>query len=158
MKDRPAHSAVKRTRRRGFVGIFSITMIILVGSALVALSAYFAMDARRTRAQAQDAQLRQLLIAGAAAALDRADSTGKSALDLPKELADAKVSIEIAGGGDDRKAWIIAKIEKREFSQALSLHRSAGKWSLVSAQLDASSQPLAPTQPSERSTAASQRS
>ena len=156
------HPANNSIRRRGFATIFAISLIIMVGSALVAMSAYFAMDATRTRTQAQDAQLRQLLTAGAIAAIDRADSLGKTSLDLPSDLNGASVSIEIIGTGDSKKAVITAAFNQRRSLQTLTLHRNAtgekAKWSIVAAELDSVAQPPAATQPSDRSTAASQRS
>ena len=62
--------------RRGFAAIFSITLIIVVGAALAAMGTYFALEASRTRSQAAQAQLRQLLTAGAVAAIQRADAPG----------------------------------------------------------------------------------
>ena len=60
--------------RRGFAAIMAISLILLVGAALAMLGVYFAQDAARTRSEAVEAQLRQLLSAGAVAAVQQADT------------------------------------------------------------------------------------
>ena len=159
MKKRTNHLLAAQTPRRGFASIFAISLIILVGAALVVLSAYFAMDASRTRAGQQEAQLRQLLTAGAVAAVARADDPRETKLQLPTELGDAKVSIRpVSGSGEERSVVVVAKVGAREMSQVLKLHRGQDRWNVTAATLAGEAQPPTATQPSERSTAASQRS
>jgi hypothetical protein len=51
--------------RRGFATITALALLSLVGTALATLTLTFAADARRTARESTDAQLRQLLFAGA---------------------------------------------------------------------------------------------
>ena len=153
------------SHRRGFAAIMAISLIILVGAALAMLGVYFAQDAARTRSEAVEAQLRQLLSAGAVAAVDHADTVGPARpLALPAALADehAAVTIQITGEGEDRSVVVTAQFEGRHVDQMLKLHHANGRWAVVEADLNPPSQPpaesSASTQPSDRSTAASQRS
>jgi len=136
----------------------AISLVILVGGALATLATYFALDASRTRSEAAEAQLRQLLNAGAIAAIEHADAAGQTKLQLPAELGHATVSIQVRGSGDAREAVVDAHLNERALSQSLKMHRVGNKWTVISASLDDDAQPPAATQPSERSTAASQRS
>ena len=155
--------------RRGFAVIMAISMILLVGAALATVGVYFAHEAKRTQAQGVEAQLRQLLTAGGVAAVERAGSATaasgeEKAVELPVELASrgASVTVRIDGSGDERTALVTAQVVTqlgaRHMEQSLKLHRAGEKWSVVAAELEPSGQAPASTQPSERSTAASQRS
>ncbi len=148
-------------RSRGFAMIFAIAMIILVGAALILLGGYFAQQANRTRSQSADAQLRQLLIAGSIYATQNAQSPGpEKPLPLPKDLTaqDASVTVQITGEGDERTAVIAARFNQRHVEQSLKLHRDNDRWSVMAIESDATTQLSPATQPSDRSTAASQRS
>jgi hypothetical protein len=120
--------------RRGFAAILSISLIIFVGSALVVLGRSFAMDAERTRAQASEAQMRQLLTAGAVAAIQRAENAAPAAaVELPAELAaqQAAVAVQITGEGDDRTALVSAQFGQRHMEQTLKLRRAGPRWTVV---------------------------
>ncbi len=58
-------------RRHGIATLLAITLIGLVGASLAGMTAYSACEVRRSRALADDARLRQLLLAGAADVLSR---------------------------------------------------------------------------------------
>ena len=125
-----AYRPRKSRRPRGFAAIFAISLIILVGSSLIVLGNYFATEATRTRAQQDEAQLRQLLAAGAAIAVVRADHPAAgNAAPLPPSLAEnASLTIDLSGEGDDRTAVIRARLGDRRREQTVKLHRSAGRW------------------------------
>jgi type II secretory pathway component PulK len=129
--------------RRGFAAVFAITLIMLVGVALVALGRHFAADVKRTRAQATDAQLRQLLTAGAAMTVKDSPTTQQS-VRLPQELADqgASLSIEYSRIDDDhRDATIRARLASRTVEQTIRFERQAGRWRPVAATLNSSHSP-----------------
>jgi hypothetical protein len=124
----------KLLRPRGFAAILSISLIILVGTALVVLARSFAMDAERTRAQQSEAQIRQLLTAGTIAATQRAENaTPAQAVELPAELAaeQASVKVQITGEGDDRTALVSVQFGQRHTEQTLKLRRAGPRWTVV---------------------------
>ena len=63
-------------RRTGFASILAIVSIGLVAAALTALSMWFASDSRRTASAKAEAQIRQLLLAGASDLSDHARRWG----------------------------------------------------------------------------------
>jgi type II secretory pathway component PulK len=77
-----------RCARRGFGAITAIVMIGLVGVTLATLAAAFSAQAKRTRNEAIDAQVRQMVIAG---------SVGVT--ELPEELRDGG-EIVVTTNGD----------------------------------------------------------
>ena len=124
----------KLLRPRGFAAILAITLIILVGAALVVLARSFTMDAERTKAQTGDAQLRQLLTAGAVAAVQRAENAeAAKEIALPAELAAEKaaVRVQITGEGDDRTALVSVQFGQRHTEQTLKLRRAGQRWTVV---------------------------
>ena len=131
------------TSRRGFAAVFAITLIILVGAALVALGRYFADDAKRTRAQAIDAQLRQLLTAGAVLAINEARAGNPPAtqrsVSLPRELRDGGARLSIGfwqADNDHLDVSIRAQLALHTTAQILRLERRDGRWQPVAATLD----------------------
>src|SRR5690348_961864 len=64
---------------RGFAMLLALAMLGLVAMLLIFLAHYFAWELKRTRSTTADAQLNQLLLAGAQDALSKSKST-----DLPK--------------------------------------------------------------------------
>jgi hypothetical protein len=155
---RRLHIPARRDAHRGFASIMAIFMLILVGAVLATTAAYFTAEAKRTRRDAQDAQLRQLLTAGAAAACQ---SDSVTTIDLPNELSSQQANVEIAplnSDGDARDVTIKATLDSRHVSELLRLTRSGDRWTIVSVSTSDDHAPPASTQPSDRSTAASQRS
>ena len=100
--NRPRHHG-RHCRRRGqrpraFAVIFALFLIALVGAALLALTSLMTSDARRSTRGAVDAQLRQLLHAGAVAAVERMRSANELNL-LPRRLvAEPGVDDRLPGG------------------------------------------------------------
>jgi hypothetical protein len=149
-------------RSGGFASIMAIFMIILVGAVLATTAAYFVAEARRTRVEAEDAQLRQLITAGAAAACQ---SEPVTTLELPSKLSSQQAKVEITNVksvGDVRDVTIKATLGGRHMDESLHLTRSGDRWTIASVNAndddDNRDHPPASTQPSDRSTAASQRS
>jgi hypothetical protein len=111
----------------------AIVLIGLVASALAAMAMMFAADARRTRAAAAEAQLRQLLIAAAADVQQRLDN-GQTSFDVKAAApggGEVQVSAMAEGEGDVINAAVVATIAPRRSSQALRFTRDAQKWKLA---------------------------
>ena len=105
-------------------------LIGLVATTLAAMAMTFAADARRTRAAATDAQLRQLLIAGAADVQQRLGK-GEATLDIQSAApADGVVRVTAAAKGDAVEAVVVATIGKRTAQQTLRFTRAADGWKL----------------------------
>jgi hypothetical protein len=89
-----------RHQRRGFAAITALFLVTLVGAALLALTSLMTTDARRATRAATDAQLRQLLHAGAVAAVARLREPGElpewSDVALPRELSSAGAAVRIS--------------------------------------------------------------
>ena len=138
------NSPFKRpNRRRGFAGILAILLLLLVGMTLTTVATAFSADARRTRVRAADAQLRQILTAGAIAAAKQFEGSelpaGEKPLALPADLASAGATATIAYARDGENAVVVrvhASIPPRRMSQTLRFAQSGGKWSMRSAELE----------------------
>ena len=127
-------------RRSGFAAIMAISLIILVGGTLVAMSAGVVAEVKKTRSDAIDAQLRELLIAGAAAAHDAANSAdGKTiSVPTPTELAAESAALKLtpAKDGDHVHVAVEADFAGRRAHQTLTLIRDGERWKLTDARLD----------------------
>ena len=84
--------------RRGFVTIFALTLVALVGLALAAITVRLGATARAVADARRTAQVQQLILAGMEAA--RAGGDGAREVGLPGALAaeGAKVRVEQRGG------------------------------------------------------------
>lgn len=123
---------------RGFATLIALLMLGVVAAAIVALLALLSIDARTTARDAEEAQLRQLLVAGAADVKEKL-SGGEAArtnwtVATPQDLA-AQVHIEMSGDGDARQAVITARRGARTMSQTLRFHRDQDRWQAESAEL-----------------------
>jgi hypothetical protein len=147
--------AVRRHHQRGMATLTAIVMIGLVGVTLATVSAMFIAQNKRTRAEAIDAQLRQLLTAGAAIAMSHAGESGEHVVKLPADSG--TILVTISASSDSSQAVIRAQFGGREKQQVLRMARRENRWVITDALLGAD-QAEPSTQPSERSTAASQRS
>src|SRR5687768_3150673 len=146
--------------RRGLAALTAIMLIGLVGATLATVAVMFISQHKRTRAEAVETQIRQLLTAGAAMAVHQLDQPGgEHALALPAELAaeGAKLVIKTKPAGDSASVDFEGSLRGRRMMQTLRFERRDGKWKLTDAVLGGD-QPPASAQPSDRSTAASQRS
>ena len=136
----------RRHTSRGFASITAIALISIVGLALAALASLFASETRRTGLQRDDAQLRQLLIAGEVAtrqALARGERKG--AVELPADLAAAGTTLTFAPDGDgdagatDPRLRVTARTaDGRVQSQVLTYRPDGQRWTLRTADLEAS--------------------
>ena len=142
--------------RRGMASIIAVVMIGLVAIALVTLGTVFVSQLKRTKAAATDAQLRQMLIAGAVMATQMAQDDRDVA--LPNEMGNegATLHVKVHRDGDRATAAIDAKWRERVLRETIRMERRDSQWKIVDTNLG--DQPPASTQPSDRSTAASQRS
>lgn len=133
-----------RRSRRGFAVAIAILLLGMVGLSLLALSAYFTQDATRTRTEPVDAQLRQLLIAGAidvkhrAGRWEQAPAAQGWAVELPADLS-AEGSAHVCIDAPDEQGAIPATIEAayagRHMSQDLKLTRKDNHWEITRATL-----------------------
>jgi hypothetical protein len=124
--------------RRGFATIMALTLLALVGVAIAALSVSFAADARRSANAAADAQLRQLLLTGCAAAREQLDHGGKVTVPLPNELTSAGAALNVSidpPNADVRRAHIDAALGRRHAWQIVTFQRQASRWVVMSAAL-----------------------
>jgi hypothetical protein len=137
-------------RWRGFATVTALTLLVFIGATLGSLSMLFSQQARRTSDDRRDAQLRQLLLAGAQTVVQRAsawpaDAGGQNwAAALPKELGDAGASVAVkvapgraSDGAGALSAVVEAKFDGHAARQTLTLGRSAGRWVVVAARLGA---------------------
>ena len=143
---------LRRRSRRGFGAFIAILLLLLVAATLPMIASVFAADAKRTRSQADDAQLRQMLIAGAVFAKGQATaepqpemhvSTRPAIIEvpLPQELtdADAKLSCSLDRvDADHAKATVRARLGKRSMEQTITFERRAADraWHAVVATLN----------------------
>lgn len=128
-------------RRRGaFAVIFALFLIALVGAALLALTSLMTTDARRSTRAATDAQLRQLLHAGAVVAVQRVREGGELPDDgfdvpLPRELAGASAGIRVSRGAGESNQFIAvidARLDDQSSRQQVLFIRDGGTWRIDS--------------------------
>lgn len=155
-----------RRPRNGFATATAMAVVALAAVALASLAALLASDGRRTRDALNDAQLRQLLLAGADEAgrrvgADDAGAGGGTTVALPPDLEAAGGSVRLTvdpsgfGGGDVRVVHVEATYAGRRGGQVLRFRREGGGWRLANTQpeqvrrIDATTG-LATTKPSGR--------
>lgn len=127
--------------RRGIATPTALTLLAFVAVLLAALGSWIGIEARRTRAAADAAQLRQLLHAGALAAADESLGVGRVDVPLPPRLADhsARLTIDIAHPAPDaRTAVVEASITAHRARQTVHFARTGERWSITGATLDPS--------------------
>jgi hypothetical protein len=119
-----------------------VTALVILSLAAIAISLMgdaVANQVRRTQMTTDDAQLRELLIAGAAYACAHPDSTARSSVSLPDALqqSGATLTVSIRDASDQIKsADIEASIGHRRLSQHLNLARTGSTWSVTQATLE----------------------
>ena len=131
--------------RRAFATLTALGIIVVVAVAIAALTAVVAHDVKRSIRQADDAQVRQLLLAGELAArASLADGLpGRSNVPLPGELASAGYSLRFegvaaAGGGANGTLDIRVTVHRpdgRTASQLIRYARAGDGWRLRAAEL-----------------------
>lgn len=135
------------TARPGFASVTAVILIALVGAALAAAVTLLGAESRRTRSAVEDAQLRQLLLAGEAGARQHlarrgaADGTAVP-LALPADLSAAGARVELRfspdEAGDSCEVRVDASLGRRRASQSLRFNRGnrGTEWQLVAAELN----------------------
>ena len=129
----------RATIRRGFATATALTLLAFVAVLLAARGTSIGIEARRTRHAAVAAQLRQLLLAGAAAAGEETAAAGTANVSLPSHLTDDTASLTVTmtmPSPGERTATIDASIAARHARQVVRFARRDGRWDLVSASID----------------------
>lgn len=127
-------------RRSGFAMVTAIMLLSLCGMAMTVLSVTVYEQAKRAQMQADDAQLRALLNAGAAfAAKMPSSSQGRIVVPLPDSLGrnstHLTVDFQSDSTADERIAEISASLPHRQMSQRLILSLQDGVWRTTQADL-----------------------
>jgi hypothetical protein len=119
--------------------VTAIVLMSLVGITLTVMMVAMRGESGRTQQAEDDAQLRQLLLAGSAFAISHAESSGHYSVPLPDGLrsrsAELTVEIQPGQGSDEKIAEIEADLPKHRLSQQIYLSRLDGKWSISQAHL-----------------------
>ena len=134
--------ASHRSRSRGFTIILGVVLLGLIAVALALLTKQLGYELQRTRSAYEDAQLRQLLLAGAQDAAARAGrwsaqgpaAPGAWKVELPADLnaQDASISIEaMEAGPDGRTVRIEARLSYRRAEETLEFSRTDAGWKFV---------------------------
>jgi Tfp pilus assembly protein PilV len=117
---------------RGMALMAVVMMFVLIGVAVLSMTLLFQTEIRRTRATVNGAQLRQLLLAGAAAATDDLRTVGPTDRDriIKVPLAGAALAFHITPNGSDAATLhITATLRDSRAAQTLQLTRAAnGTW------------------------------
>jgi type II secretory pathway pseudopilin PulG len=131
-------------RRGGFAMIVVIVLLGLVAAAMASVTTLVVYDARRTRQVRSEAQLREMLLAGAAAAQARAATWSQEAgeqswsVALPPELAREGAALTVRlvpQGQDELRATVTAQLDERSMRQRLALKREGQAWKVAAAAL-----------------------
>jgi hypothetical protein len=131
-------SGTNARRRGGFAIIIVVSLIAFLGIALATLAAGFTASARLTRGAEDDAQLRQLLLAGERAARQQLSAAGAPSLTLPPELTnrEAAVNVEPLADGEPGAFRVEVQLGKRRMAQVVRYTRDGDTWRLVDARLE----------------------
>ncbi|MEX2388335.1 MAG: hypothetical protein WD534_10670 [Phycisphaeraceae bacterium] len=130
-------------RRAGFATFVTVAMLIFVAMAVMTMTRLTAMEASRTQRVKAEAQRRQLLLAGAAAARARLAGepgyAGTFTLDLPESggeaerLAGAVVTVAVTAEGEQRRiASVTVEQGGQRLAQTIAWARGEGDWSPTS--------------------------
>lgn len=130
----------RRQQHRGFTIILAVVLLGLIAVAVAMIVHQLGYELRRTRTAYEDAQLRQLLLAGAqdvASNSDRYNGQGQMTpqkVKLPKSLEDAGASLSVTrqeAPGKTGDIGITARVGSREASESLRWEESSHRWSVV---------------------------
>ena len=132
-----------RHRCAGMAIIIAIAMTAMVGIALLALATRLATEAKMTRYAAQDAQVRQLMLASAATALHELNQTEPPKRGQPQAVqtpadpnGDATslvLRFEPIDADESQRVLVDARVGKRHSRQLLRFELQKTKWQLVEA-------------------------
>ena len=136
-------SATRRHhRQRGAAAMIALTLVVLVGLVGTTLAGLLNLQANRTRGLQQDAQLRQMLHAGAMYAIDKVAQPGvtimvvpRAGMELPAALTDhhGDASIRLVGAANG--VAVIATLDGRRATQQLHLTMGDTGYRLTEAKL-----------------------
>jgi hypothetical protein len=122
--------------------VVAIVLIGLVATASAVLAIDFAAQARRTQSFAEDAQLRQLLLAGAQAAprqLQAGTPPERKSISLPDLLIEQGGVLTLqtlpAASPDEKLVRIEASLPRRHLAQDLRFTKRDGSWRIAAAEL-----------------------
>jgi hypothetical protein len=126
--------------RSGFAMLTAIMLLSLTAMTITLLGVTLSNQARRTQFAGEDAQLRQLLIAGTAFAQTRipSDSAGRFSVAVPDALwqESAELTVDIrAGSAGDKIAEVEASFPRHRLSQQLIFTSQNGGWQITAANL-----------------------
>jgi hypothetical protein len=135
----PAHA-----RQKAFAMVTAIFLMSLVTMTLTVLIAGVFGDARRTQTLSEDAQLRQLLLAGTTIARSELPNsvtqTGDLPVTLPNSLQQAGATLKITIQSIQSPADAIVEIEvslpHHQMTDQVHLTQSNGHWEVISSSLN----------------------
>jgi hypothetical protein len=129
--------------RHGFTTLAALGLLGIIGATLATLAVAFSRDVKRSVRQTDDAQLRQLLIAGESAVETaiRAGGVQNGEVPLPAELTAMGMSAQFARIGESSTDSVHVRVtaksaDGRSARQILRFVRAADAWKLSSAELD----------------------
>jgi hypothetical protein len=126
--------------RSGLAMVTALALMSLAVMAVTAMNSALFFEARRSRMLSEDAQLRQLLLAGAEIARNGfASHQGQWAIELPdplkREGAELTATVESQSSPSEAVLEIDASIPGRRMSEKVHLAETGGTWNVVSADL-----------------------
>lgn len=126
--------------RSGFAMLTAIVLLSLTAMTITLLGATLFNQARRTQIIGEDAQLRQLLIAGTAFAQTKvpSDASGRFSVAVPDVLQQdsAELTVDIHADSTGNKiAEVEASLPHHRLSQQLTFSSQNGVWQLSDANL-----------------------
>jgi hypothetical protein len=126
--------------RPGFAMVTAIMLLSLAAITVTLLGVTITNQVRRTEMAAEDAQLRQLLSAGAAVAQTRvaSNSSGRFSISLPDALKQlsAELTVDIHDVSPAQKiAEVDASLDNHHRSQRLTFALQNGAWQISRADL-----------------------
>jgi hypothetical protein len=116
---------MNKSRHHGFSMLIAIALVSLTGMAVTEITVTLAADVRRTMRLAEDAQLRQLLLAGAEFAVNHPEA-GHYDVAAPAEVG-GKLSVDVHG---DNTVDVEATVPRRRQSERLTLAQENGGWQI----------------------------
>jgi hypothetical protein len=114
------------SRNHGFAMVMAIFLLSLTAMTVTEIGLSIAVDARQTTRLAQDAQLNQLLLAGAKFAVAHPQS-GHYDVAVPGDIG-AKLSVEVH---NDSTADVDAAVPSHRQSERLTLTQQNGQWQIT---------------------------
>jgi hypothetical protein len=118
--------------RRAFATMFAVVLIGLVAAALTASAVLLSNDVRRTATICNNAQLRQLLLAGTTiSVVVENNQVGPNT--IPDELSSQGAFLNIEAMGTN--VYVTASFRDRQASEILTFRKFIDKWELTDTEL-----------------------